>query len=96
MNDVLYIINPAGHGGAGFKAWESFKEIWSDPIDSEHFVFTERPGHAREIVNSNKGIEVFAAVGGDGTVGEIMSAMMDRGNPGLKLAIVPAGTGPAG
>lgn len=93
MSDVLYIINPAGHGGAGTKAWNAFEESWSDPIDPDHVIITERPGHAREITASSKGYTTITAVGGDGTVGEVMSGIMDRQESEIQLAIIPAGTG---
>lgn len=38
MNNVLYIINPAGNGGAGMKAWEAFKSAWQLPVPG--FVIT--------------------------------------------------------
>ncbi len=93
MNNTLYIINPAGHGGAGFKAWEAFQNSWSDPINPEHVVFTERPGHAREIATSVKGYDTIAAVGGDGTVGDVSSGILDREGDRPTMAIIPAGTG---
>jgi len=93
MSDVLYIVNPAGHGGTGRKAWRAFREAWSEPIDPEHVVVTQRPGHAREIAMTADGYDTFAAVGGDGTVGEVISALMERGLFDLELAIIPAGTG---
>jgi len=89
----LYIINPAGHGGAGVKAWEEFESIYPDKIPQEDILVTERPGHAREIALSAKGYETLAVVGGDGTVGEVMTAIMFREVSDTRLAIVPAGTG---
>lgn len=93
MSDALYIINPAGHGGAGIKAWEAFSALWPHPIDPKNAIVTERPGHAREIASSAEGYETLVAVGGDGTVGEVISGIMSRGHPALKLGTVPAGTG---
>lgn len=93
MGDVLYVINPAGHGGAGTKTREVFQQSWTQPIDPDDVIVTQRPGHAREIATSAARYTTIAAVGGDGTVGEIMSAIMDRGDPDLRLAIIPAGTG---
>jgi diacylglycerol kinase (ATP) len=93
MSRTLYIINPAGRGGAGAIVWESFRASWRDPIDPADAIVTERPGHAREITASAEGYSTFVAVGGDGTVGEVMSGIMDRDEPELKLATVPAGTG---
>ena len=95
MDDTLYIVNPAGLGGSGVKAWDAFQAAWPEPIAPEQVVFTERPGHAREIAESTRGHGIYAAVGGDGTVGEVMSGISDRPGPGSRprLAIVPAGTG---
>lgn len=93
MSNILYIINPAGHGGAGIIVWERVQSEWSDEIDSEDVCFTERQGHAREIAASAEGYDVLAAVGGDGTVGEIMSGIMAQPPPHPRLAIIPAGTG---
>jgi len=93
MNSVLYIINPAGNGGAGLKVWEAFKSASVDSIDPAHVVFTERPGHAREIATASNGYDIVAAVGGDGTVGEVISGIMDRPEPIPRLAVIPCGTG---
>ena len=93
MNRTLYVINPAGHGGAGIKAWEGFKSIFPDKIPAQDCVFTQRPGHAREIAFSADPHDTLVVVGGDGTVGEAMTAIMHRQAPDIRLAIVPAGTG---
>lgn len=93
MNRILYVINPAGHGGGGIKAWNKFKSIYRDRIPSNDVLFTERTGHAREITTSSEGYEIIAAVGGDGTVGEVMTGIMSHKRSDIKLAIIPAGTG---
>ena len=91
--NTLFIINPAGHGGTGTTTWERFQALWPHPIGPEHAIVTERPGHAREIALSAVGFDTLAAVGGDGTVADIMSGLLDRPGNKPKLAIVPAGTG---
>jgi len=93
MNNVLNIINPAGNGGAGLNVWESFKEAWAEPIDPANVVFTDRPGQARDIAAAGNGYDILAAAGGDGTVGEVLSGIMDRPEPRPRLAIIPCGTG---
>ena len=90
---TLYVVNPMGHGGTGSGTWERFLEHWPDPIDPEDMVVTERPGHAREIACATEGYDTVAAVGGDGTVGDIMSGILDRRGLCPELAIIPAGTG---
>jgi len=90
---MLYIVNPAGNGCAGMKVWETFKSSWAELIDSAHVMITESPGHAREIAESCNGYEIIAAVGGDGTVGEVISGIMDKQEPRPRLAVIPCGTG---
>ena len=93
MKKVLYIINPAGNGGAGLKVWEAFKSSWPESIDPAQVIFTERPGHAREIAARCDDCEILAAVGGDGTVGEVISGIMEKQEPKPRLAVIPCGTG---
>ncbi|VGO15836.1 Diacylglycerol kinase [Pontiella desulfatans] len=93
MKKTLYIINPASNGCAGLKVWETFKSHWTDPIDPAQVVFTERPRHAREIAAECNGYDIIAAVGGDGTVGEVICGIMDRPGEKPRLAVIPCGTG---
>lgn len=93
MNNILYIINPASNGGAGRKAWEAFKSRHATPIDPMHVVHTDYPGHAREIAATRAGYDIVAAVGGDGTVHEVISGIMARKDSRPRLAVIPCGTG---
>ena len=93
MGDVLYIINPAGHGGAGSLSWNAFKKLWPDEIDPADVVMTERPGHAQEVAATPGNHTVLVAVGGDGTVDEVMTGIMEREDHKPDLGIIPAGTG---
>jgi YegS/Rv2252/BmrU family lipid kinase len=92
MNKTLFIINPAGNGGAGIRVWDIFKKLWNEAIDEKDVIFTERPLQAVEIASSAEGYDIVAAVGGDGTVNEVMEGVYKNiSNP--SLAIIPAGTG---
>jgi YegS/Rv2252/BmrU family lipid kinase len=93
VSDILYIINPAGHGGAGTRVWKKVQTMLSHRIDPKAVRFTERQGHAREIAMSSEGCDVLAAIGGDGTVGEVLSGVMAKTQPRPRVAIIPAGTG---
>jgi len=93
LGKILYIINPAGSGGKGGNAWKSFLSKWPEKVDQKDIFLTEHPGHARQIARSSEGYEILVAAGGDGTIGEIISAIMQHPEPRPKLAIVPAGTG---
>jgi len=93
MNRTLYIINPQGHGGAGMFAWKRFLSLWSDPIRAEDIFITKTPQCARERAAGAHEYQTIVAVGGDGTVGEVLSGMMERKEDRPLLAIIPAGTG---
>jgi YegS/Rv2252/BmrU family lipid kinase len=55
-------------------------------------IFTERPGHATEIAANAiaNGADIIVASGGDGTVNEVASALVDTDIP---MGILPAGSG---
>lgn len=93
MASVLYIINPTGQGGGGTRTWAEFQALCPAECAAGEMIITERPGHAREIAARATGHDIIAAVGGDGTVDEVMSGLMDRAGRRPALAIVPAGTG---
>jgi len=93
MSNILYIINPAGRGGIGMRTWKEFKTLWPEEIDPKNMIVTKRLGHAREIAASSEGYDIFVAVGGDGTAGEVISGIMAHQGPRPKLAIIPGGTG---
>jgi diacylglycerol kinase (ATP) len=89
----LYIINPAGRGNSGLKTWKRFRELWPGDIDPGDILVTEYAGHAREVASTIEGYDVLVAVGGDGTVGEIMSGILDRPEGRPLMAVIPGGTG---
>ncbi len=95
MNRVLYIINPTSNGGAGIKVWEHFRRELSAAISPRDVHFTRHSHHARELASAAVGYDLIVAVGGDGTVGEVISGIMagNPENPRPALAVLPAGTG---
>ena len=92
MAKILYIINPVGNGGAGVKVWHKFRDLWGEDINEKDIIFTERPLHGVELAFKAKGYSVIVAVGGDGTVNEVMQGVLkNKFHP--SLGIIPAGTG---
>lgn len=86
---VLLIANPASRRGmrAGPRAAGALERAGMQCT----ILYTEHPGHARALAVAHAaGHDVVCAVGGDGTVMEIVSALAPDGPP---VAIIPAGTG---
>jgi diacylglycerol kinase (ATP) len=94
----LVIVNPAARNGAVGRAWDELaSKIAALGLDPET-LHTERPGHASELVRAGLrgGPRLVVAVGGDGTVNEVVNGFFDGDvplSPQSELAIVPIGTG---
>ena len=93
---VVVIINPISGAGrrrdvARRRAEQAAALIEQRRLNAEVFV-TERPGHARELAQAarRRGVTLFVAWGGDGTVNEVGSALVGSD---ASLAIVPSGSG---
>ena len=90
--DILFVLNPIS--GTGKK--KLIPRIIDENIDKTRFnydiVYTEYRGHAKEIaVNAaNRGVDIVVAVGGDGTVNEIGSGLV---NTDTAMGILPCGSG---
>jgi diacylglycerol kinase (ATP) len=89
----LVVVNPVGRGGHAQR-----QGIWLlnklRRMGIEHeALFTEKAGHASELVaNWIDVVDVVVAVGGDGTVNEVINGIMNSREPGRKLAVFPSGT----
>ncbi|MCU4157522.1 diacylglycerol kinase family lipid kinase [Carboxylicivirga sp. A043] len=90
-NRVLFIINPI----SGIGKQRTVEQAVESEIDHEKITvsiaYTEYAGHARELAADAVGkSDVVVAVGGDGTVNEVGSALI---NTTTALAIIPTGSG---
>jgi YegS/Rv2252/BmrU family lipid kinase len=94
----LVIVNPASgrpDGGAGWRAIEAALHSHAVPFDAMH---TRHPGHGEELARHalHGGLRKFVAVGGDGSVNEVVHGIMNAGLPDTRevtLAVAPQGTG---
>jgi diacylglycerol kinase family enzyme len=92
----LVIVNPAARNGAVGRQWEQLAaQVAALGIDAET-IRTERAGHATEIVRAalRDGPRLVVAVGGDGTVNEVVNGILERGTQPDQpmLAVVPGGS----
>ena len=89
---IIFIMNPI----SGTTSKTRIPDIIKEHLDHEKFDYeirlTEYAGHASEIAREakEKGTDVVVAVGGDGTVNEVASAIVHSSSA---LGIIPCGSG---
>ena len=89
---MVIIANPrAGHGKGAGNVERLRGEVRRRGLDGR-VVVTEQPGHATEVARElvAAGETRIAAMGGDGTIGEVANALIDTG---VELAVISMGTG---
>jgi len=89
---ILFVINPiAGKGRKElFPSWVD--SLLDKSVYDYELCYTKEKGHAKQLAAQavEEGIDIVAAVGGDGTVNEVAQAMIDSN---ITMAIVPFGSG---
>jgi diacylglycerol kinase (ATP) len=95
MKQIYFIINPKAKNGHCMKIWNKLEKKLSEENVIYQAAFTEYPGHAKslaaEIAASNDKEKVMIAVGGDGTMHEVMNGMINYKN--IILGFIPGGSG---
>lgn len=91
LNRYLFVRNPIA-GGKGAAALRSAVDSAVRRLQGAEIIDTKYAGHARELAASavREGYDVVVAVGGDGTVNEVSSALVGTETA---LGIVPLGSG---
>jgi diacylglycerol kinase (ATP) len=95
--ESLFIVNPVAAGGKTGKVWTSIEEeLRSLGLSFDHR-FTDAPGHATILAREGveKGYDMVVAVGGDGTVNEVVNGLMSPGGDKAEaiLGVVITGRG---
>ncbi|MCK4558431.1 MAG: diacylglycerol kinase family lipid kinase [Calditrichia bacterium] len=91
MASFNFIVNPAAARGKAVRVAEKVKNICEDRKMDFQLVYTNKSGDATEFAaNARDQFDCTVAVGGDGTINEIVNGLMG-GNS--KLGIVPVGSG---
>ena len=87
---LVFIINPIAGTRNKEAIVESIRQVFTE--EPFEYYFTTHPGHAFEIAQTKvvQGYMEIVAIGGDGTVNEVASALV---NTRCKLGIIPAGSG---
>lgn len=89
---ILFIINPISGTKSKGSITTSIEKNLNKDIFNYEIKLTEYAGHAAEIATAaaQEGIDIVAAVGGDGTVNEVARALV---HTNTALAIIPCGSG---
>jgi diacylglycerol kinase (ATP) len=95
MKRIYFIINPKARNGYCLKIWEKVKRKLTEQKIPFQSHFTEYQGHAKSLANliaagTNEEIVVIA-VGGDGTMHEVVNGTVQYNN--VTLGFVPGGSG---
>jgi diacylglycerol kinase family enzyme len=89
----LLIMNPGSRSGKGQRLWETWKSGFDLAGIEYKCVYTERIGHAIELARTAVS-DVVVAVGGDGTINEVLDGVIQSDNPDLKMGVLYSGTSP--
>lgn len=89
---IIFVVNPI----SGTSGKNMIMKLIESNLDKEQYVFdivkTKYQGHAAEIARNAvaNGVDIVCAIGGDGTVNEVASALV---HTNTALAIIPCGSG---
>ncbi|MEH7226385.1 diacylglycerol kinase family protein [Bacillus sp. JJ1566] len=96
MKLLIFIVNQKAGNGKGLKVWNKLKrELERKKVYYRSF-FTKYPNHAQELARQigsmfEDKVEAVIAVGGDGTINEVVGGMVYY--PEIKVGFIPAGSG---
>lgn len=102
VSPLYLIVNPVSANGRLARYWPRLAQQLEEAGLSFTFAFTERPGHATALARAARarGEHIVVAVGGDGTVHEVVNGLVDeevlRTPPEAlpwALGVIPFGTG---
>ncbi|XP_021748583.1 sphingoid long-chain bases kinase 2, mitochondrial-like [Chenopodium quinoa] len=107
-SDLVFVVNPRGANGTTGKEWKKLLPFLRSRLSSDCNIcesFTSGPSHATDITREaiREGANAVIAVGGDGTLHEVVNGFFWQGKPvssqGEKpdhttaLGLIPLGTG---
>ena len=90
---TVFLVNPASDNGATGRRWPELARRAASLGLTGDALFSEQPEHLRELARGAalEGASLVVAVGGDGTVNEVVNGLV--GVEGVELAVIPRGTG---
>jgi YegS/Rv2252/BmrU family lipid kinase len=97
-NAVAFLVNPASANGSTGRRWPELAHRAAEAGLVGEALLSERPGQLADLVEraAADGASLVVAVGGDGTVNEVVNGLMrlrEQGREPPELAVLPRGTG---
>lgn len=88
----LFVINPIAGKGTALTIVDDIKRVFFYTTDKCVIEYTKCPGHAKSIASryASEGIDRIYAVGGDGTLNEVLNGIAGSGSA---LGVIPCGSG---
>lgn len=87
-------MNPGSRAGRGQRLWPT----WERGLLAASVVFdrviTTCPGHALNVARTATEYDTVVAVGGDGTINEVLDGVVQSGRPDVRMGILYSGTSP--
>lgn len=95
---TMVVVNPVSAAGATGRRWERTARQLRAALGSFEHAFTQEPHHATRLTRRalRDGFEMVVAIGGDGTLNEVVGGFFEAGvavAPEAVLGIVALGTG---
>lgn len=92
---VVFVVNPASANGSTRRRWPEIAHRAAELGLSGESLLSERRGHAAELARraAEGGAGLVVAVGGDGTVNEVVNGLLAADGARPELAVIPRGTG---
>jgi YegS/Rv2252/BmrU family lipid kinase len=98
MPGTVLVVNPQSAGGKTERRWPELRSTIQQAYGTFEERFTRAAGDATRLTRQalQDGAELVVAVGGDGTINEVVNGFFDENGPirpEASFGIVPAGTG---
>ena len=99
MPNTVVVVNPRSQNGALGKKWPDLSRVLHREMGAFEAVMTQAPGDATRLARAalTGGADVVVAIGGDGTIHEVVNGFFDEQEkpvkPGAALGLLPYGTG---
>ena len=95
---TMVVVNPASSAGATGRRWDRTARQLRTALGPFEHVFTQEPRHATSLTRRalRDGFEMIVAIGGDGTLNEVVGGFFETGvavAPEALLGVVALGTG---